>query len=138
MSPRQLLADRDLGGFLRRHRAAIGLLLGTLTLAAVVAILAYGQAQNRRAIRVGCVLLDNAIVQGTNDQAAPLLIGEIVRLAVEHHHRVFVVKFREISSRPPDLRPVDCRQVADHPDEVRAIPVVPPPPMVPLEYGGRG
>lgn len=138
MTPRQLVRDWSLRGFASRHRAGLGLLAGVAVLVAIVVYVVGQQQQNKRAIRVGCVLLGNAIVQGTNDQAAPLLVGEIVRLAVEHHHRVFVVKFREVSSHPPRLHPPDCQRVANDPDSVVAIPARLPMPPAPLEYGGHG
>lgn len=135
MTPRQLVRDWSLRGFAQRHRAGLGLVAAVAILIAVILYVVDQQQQNRRAIRVGCVLLNNAIVQGTSDPSAPLLIGEIVRLATEHGHRVFVVKFREISAQPRKLRPTDCDRIANDPDSVHAVPAQLD---APLGYGGHG
>lgn len=135
---RQLLRDRNLRMFVDRHRAMVGLLCGILTLVFVVGSIARQAAQNRRAIRVSCVLLNNAIAQSSTDPTAPLLIGEIVRLAVEHHHRVFIVRYTEISRHPHPLRAIDCERVASDPGSVRAIPVAMSIMGTTLDYGGHG
>jgi uncharacterized protein YgbK (DUF1537 family) len=78
---------------------------------------------NSSAIEKGCVLLNNKINESAAQSADPnsqtaVLIGTIVRVMTEE-------EFRRLQKAPPmQLPPVNCKQVADDPESIRAEPTV--------------
>lgn len=82
--------------------------------------------QNQRAIKVGCVLLDNAIRETGADQppAQRELIGIAYRVIARvgtPAERRRIADLQRILGRRAATRP-DCEQVATNPDSVKALP----------------
>lgn len=76
---------------------------------------------NTTAIEKGCILLNNKIVESQQEQANPnsrtsVLVGTIIRLMTPEEFR----RFQQAPSMT--LTNINCEHLADHPNEIRAIP----------------
>jgi hypothetical protein len=122
---RQFLEDRDMPALVRRHAVLAGALASALILSLVVYSIVSAQQRNRRAIEKGCILLNNKIIEAASPQAAAatsVLIREILRNAEQHHRGYVVVQYKHATANHAGrLSVINCREVAQHPDEIHAL-----------------
>lgn len=121
---RQLIRDRDFGSFVRRRGAILGFVGFIAVLAAVVYSLQDNAERNHDAIRKGCILLNNAIVESsraTGGKATADLIRVIERLMSPGELRQYKIDARA-QGHTTIIKLVRCDVVANHPDRIRAIP----------------
>lgn len=118
---------RRIGDWIKRHIIIVSFVGCIAVLCGVVYTLAYNAEQNRLAIEKGCVLLNNAIVRSTQaavdpNGASAALVAGILRVIPKE----FVEQYEERVKGQTTVVPlIDCENVADHPEEIRAIPLKP-------------
>lgn len=101
---------------------AYGALLALVAFGIIAVILLENQNRNREAIRKGCILLNNAIIRSSTASSQPatrILVTEILRQASPQT----VADYKAaLAKQGPTIIPlVDCDQVANHPDAIKAI-----------------
>lgn len=75
--------------------------------------------KNRLAIRVGCVLLSNAIIDSAMPPASTqLLIGSLLKLMPPEDRKQFEDLQKQEDEEGTGLRPPDCDEVARNPEAV--------------------
>jgi hypothetical protein len=97
--------------------------LVALTIFMFLVFVAYDKTnRNKTAIEKSCTLLNNAIIKSTQAQAQPdspgaILIAEILRTAPSDVKAQYQTAVENSSGGASDLL-IDCKQVADHPEDI--------------------
>lgn len=101
----------------------------------VVVVVRSGQTReiatkNQEAIEKGCTLLNNAIITSTQAQADPESpTSALITGILEVIPKKYVILYAERSKKNPFVVPlINCRRVAEHPEDIRAVPVKKPTP----------
>lgn len=79
--------------------------------------------RNQQAIRVGCTLLANAIIEsgaggGSNENATAMFVSAIQRVMTPEERE----RFRKLVGKPVTLKVPPCREIALHPERVKLVP----------------
>lgn len=118
------MRDRNVSNFMRRRAATLGFTGFIIVMAAVVYSLEFSAQKNHEAIKKGCILLNNAIVESSRsavkDPATRILLASILKHLTPQQLQAYKVA---VHHRPPTIvKLVRCDIVANHPDQIRAIP----------------
>lgn len=127
---RTFLKDRDFGGLVRRHAVLFGAVVAVMVFGFVIYTVVDRQKQNRQAIEKGCILLNNAIISSTTvagdpKSASAALVQGVLEVIPAKYVRLYK---QRVGAGQPVIPLVDCEKVADHPEDIQAIPLPVPSP----------
>lgn len=138
---------RQLGRLVRKFTSdgvylrTIGLVIGIVVIAAVVTTVVNRVNRNNEAIEKGCILLNNVIVESTkasnpgaqnSDPKKPkkpsstqILVQAIVRNMTTEERAQYqqALERQKEQGNQPFIKLADCHKIAEHPDDIRAIPI---------------
>lgn len=113
--------DRVIGGRAGAYWRTIALVIGTAILAAVIASIVVKANRNHEAIEKGCILLQNTIVKSqTPMPSTKVLVKALIdNMTPAQRQQYAAAKTHD----DPNVLFVNCSKLADHPEDIQAIPL---------------
>lgn len=106
-----------------KYQRTVGVALSFLIVAALFFYFGARVGRNSDAIYKGCVLLSNKVIEGRGQAGSSrVLIKEILLNAEQHGRPEVVIQYRRAVKSTPQLEPLDCDRISEHPDSIRPLP----------------